>query len=341
MVNPSHCEMRMSDSHSSGKREPVGRTALISSVVDEALEELGGSLRRLGYRFITATPATHARVNARPGNELGRSLTDIFGWSRPFEPGALATDLFALMQQAAILEKSGAWYRSLLRVSSLGDELLFHSAYPTDQADAVFFGPDTYRFANFIERQLADRSVPINRAVDIGCGTGAGAILIAKALPHADVAAVDINPRALDLCRVNASLAGTANLTPAHSDLLGQVSGEFDLVVANPPFMLDAPGRAYRDGGGPLGGGLSIAIVEAALDRLSPGGILLLYTGSAVIDGHDGLREGFTNLLGSAQVDSWTYAEMDPDIFGEELDTSAYAGADRIAAVTLTMTRSR
>jgi hypothetical protein len=30
---------------------------------------------------------------------------------------------------------------------------------------------------------------------------------------------------------------------------------------------------------------------------------------------------------------------MDPDVFGEELDTAAYAEADRIAAVVLTVTR--
>ena len=32
----------------------------------------------------------------------------------------------------------------------------------------------------------------------------------------------------------------------------------------------------------------------------------------------------------------WTYEEIDPDVFGEELDGGAYASADRIAAVLLT-----
>ena len=36
---------------------------------------------------------------------------------------------------------------------------------------------------------------------------------------------------------------------------------------------------------------------------------------------------------------AWTYREMDPDIFGEELLNPAYAEADRIAAVVLTAQR--
>ena len=37
---------------------------------------------------------------------------------------------------------------------------------------------------------------------------------------------------------------------------------------------------------------------------------------------------------------SWSYREMDPDVFGEELETATYASAERIAAVVLTVTRS-
>ncbi|WP_141119835.1 methyltransferase, partial [Mycobacterium avium] len=75
--------------------------------------------------------------------------------------------------------------------------LLAHSAFPTEAADAVFFGPDTYRFASVIEESLRQRFAPIRRAVDIGCGSGAGALLVARARPDAEVLAVDINPKAL------------------------------------------------------------------------------------------------------------------------------------------------
>jgi hypothetical protein len=38
---------------------------------------------------------------------------------------------------------------------------------------------------------------------------------------------------------------------------------------------------------------------------------------------------------------SWRYGEVDPDVFGEELDTPAYAHADRISAVVLSATKPR
>ena len=76
--------------------------------------------------------------------------------------------------------------RSAVRLSSLEGLLFMHSAYPTVAADAVFFGPDTYRFGRAILAHLG-RGAPVRRAVDIGCGAGPGAILVARAYPDAEV----------------------------------------------------------------------------------------------------------------------------------------------------------
>src|SRR5690606_38814794 len=185
--------------------------------------------------------------------------------------------------------------------SSLDGQLFVHSAFPTDTPDAVFFGPDTYRFASAIRAHLDERSGEVRRVVDIGCGSGAGAILAALARPQAEVLAVDINPQALRLTRINAALAGADNLRAQHSDLLSAVDGEFDLILANPPYLVDPGERAYRHGGGPLGAGLSLAILDAALGRLAPGGTLLLYTGVAMLDNQDPfLAEARQRLDGSA-----------------------------------------
>ena len=108
-----------------------------------ALAELGHALRSRGYRFTTITPATHARVVGRGAK--ARSVRDIFGWSRPFDANVLEPSLFALLQQAGCVEQRGELFRSTVRFSSLGDRLFVHSAYPTSEADAVFFGPDTHR----------------------------------------------------------------------------------------------------------------------------------------------------------------------------------------------------
>ena len=296
---------------------------------DQALLRLAASVRAAGYAFTTPTPATHALVNARPGHDRGSSLVDIFGWSRTFAD--LDPALFALMQQAGVLAgEPGAW-RSTVRLSILDGMLFLHSAYPTRAADAVFFGPDTYRFVTALQA-MPERAV--RRAVDIGCGAGPGAAWVARTYPHAQVYGVDINAEALRLTRVNA-LLNDVRIEAVQSDLLTALDGNFDLIVANPPYLVDPGKRAYRDGGGPLGAGLSLAILDAACARLSPGGTLLLYTGAAVVNGTDPFHEAAAARLAGSGL-SWRYREADPDVFGEELAGGAYAMADRIAAVVLT-----
>lgn len=305
---------------------------------DLALLQLGRRLQADGYRFTTVTPLTHQRNNARDENHQARDLRDIFGWNRPFATGLLPeAELEALLSRAILRGHAGLWM-SEVRWSSLHDDLFVHSAFPTVSNDSVFFGPDTYRFARAIEEHLRTSTHPIRTAVDIGCGSGAGAILIAKARRDAQVLALDINPTALRFTAVNAALAETENVSAWHSDLLDSASGDFDLIVANPPYMQDSQKRAYRHGGDRLGSELSVLIVDQAMARLTVGGSLVLYTGSPWVDGVDLLLEHAGPLVDKAGY-SWSYREVDPDVFGEELETEIYSRAERIAAVVLTVTR--
>lgn len=313
-------------------------TTEATSDVDAALLQLARTLRDLGYHFTTPTPATHQRVNARFENAWATDLAGIFGWSRPFHEEIVPPQVLELMQRAQVLEPHGAGFRCTLRLSTLSGQMFWHSAFPTTQADAVFFGPDTYRFARAIEQHLALRPREIKRAVDICCGAGPGAIVTAMAHPRAQVLGADINQQALRLARVNAALADAANVRPLYSNLLGDVEGDFDFITANPPYLVDPGERAYRHGGGPLGAGLSLAIVDAALQRLNPNGTLLLYTGAAIVEGHDPFREAVAQKLPPSV--RWDYQEVDVDVFGEELEGGAYAQCDRIAAVVLTATKS-
>ncbi len=296
-----------------------------------ALLTMAAQLRDRSYRFVTPTPATHALVNARPENARARSLTDIFGWSRPFTEADLPADLFAAMRTAGVLAASDGVWRSTVRLSTLDGLFFLHSAYPTVAADAVFFGPDTYRFVTALQAMPRRR---VRRAVDVGCGAGPGAAWMARAYPEAAVFGVDINESALRLTRVNAALNGLT-LQAAHSDILTGLDGTFDLIVANPPYLVDPGARAYRNGGGALGAELSLAILDAACHRLAPGGAMLLYTGAAVVNGTDPFHDAAAARLGMSGL-RWTYREADPDVFGEELGAGAYVHADRIAAVVLT-----
>jgi len=299
-----------------------------------ALVALGHYLRDHDYRFMTVTPSTHRRINRRPGNERATDLRGIFGWSRPFAPEAVAPELLDLMREAGILVPDGALARSALRASTMGELLVFHSAYPTDDDDAVFFGPDTYRFVGTMGRAFPWLGAGPTRAIDIGCGGGAGALAIASKFPHAEVIGADINTRALALTVVNTRLAGLDNLTACRSDLFDGVEGDFDLVVSNPPYVLDPCELPYRHGGGMRGAELSVRIAREGLARLRPGGSLMLYTGVAIAGATDDFLEAIRADL-DRLCDHWSYDELDPDIFGGQLGEPGYEEVERIAAVWL------
>jgi len=170
-------------------------------------------LRYSNYRFTPVTPATHRRINGRPGNELARDLRDVFGWSRPFDTALLEPKALALMREAGVLVDEGDLLHSSIRVLTLDDMLLMHSAWPTHADDAVFFGPDTYRFISALQRAFAWLDASPVRALDVGCGTGADALTIARTFSHAAVIGIDVNPKVLELATVNARLAGLHNVT--------------------------------------------------------------------------------------------------------------------------------
>ena len=305
---------------------------------EQALVALVEALRARDYAFTTVTPATHERVNRRPTSARAQSLRDVFGWSRPFDESLVPPDLLALMREAGALLEEDTGLRAGIRVSSLDGELFVHSAYPPTATDAVFFGPDTSRFVAAVIEHLERRTSSVRRAVDIGCGSGAAGIAIGKRAPEAEVVLVDVNEAALRAASVNARVARVRGAVPLRSNLLGAAAGTFDLIVSNPPFMIDRTGRTYRDGGGRLGEGLSLAVVDAARERLAPGGSLVLFTGAVIVDGEDPFRDAATAACERAGL-AWSYREFDPDAYGEELDGPAYAEADRIALVVLTATR--
>jgi len=307
---------------------------MTSSLHDsDALFALGQALQQAGYRFTTITPASHRRVNGRDGNERADDLRGVFGWSRPFAEDMLPPGILALMRRAGVVRERGGLLCATVRASTIGERLYFHSAFPTREDDAVFFGPDTYRYIAALKRSM-EIMAPPQRAVDIGTGSGAAAIEVACRFSACESVGADINAFALGIAAVNARLAGAHNVPTLHSDLLKDLDGDFDLVMSNPPYILDPSELRYRHGGGMHGAALSVEIVEAALTRLRPGGTLLLYTGVAMVDGRDAFLDTIRPQL-DARCAGWTYEELDPDIFGGQLDCEGYEDVERIAAVWL------
>ena len=298
---------------------------------DEALLELLSELKARNYHFIAVTPATHARVLARPSSSAP-TLRDILGWNRTFAEDQIEPQLLALLRGAKCVEEVNGQCRSLIRVASLQGELFLHSPFPTDAADAVFFGPDTYRFVRSVAAHLSSAPRP-SWIVDMGSGSGAGAIVAAKQASPDHLTMVDVNPVAARLGRLNASFAGVS----AEITVGDQIPRGCDLVIANPPYMIDSVHRTYRDGGRLFGGEIAFSWAAQALSALAPGGTLILYTGAAAINGELPLIERLQSLCCDAEAALYVQ-EIDPDVFGEELETAEYRPVERIAALSIKIT---
>ena len=147
----------------------------------------------------------------------------------------------------------------------------------------------------------------------------------------------DINGDALRFARLNARAAGV-DIQAIKTAGLDGIDGSFDIAIVNPPYLIDEAHRTYRDGGTMHGAELSIALAAAALDRLRPGGRLILYTGSAIVRGHDALRKALAEMSGKAGAEIY-YREADPDVFGEELDKPQYGEVDRIALINCVISK--
>lgn len=307
----------------------------IQSSPQQALLYLLAFLKQQDYQFTTITPLSHQRILNRKKNELykQRTLQDIFGWNLNFKKTDLDSALFALLQEHQLLQFQEDQYLSQVRVSSLDGELFIHSAFPTTQQDAVFFGPDTYRFVYHLKQYLATQPRPFKRVVEMCCGTSAAAISIARHFPDVnEMMVADLNPKALLYSQINISFAGLNHIHPVQSNLFSNLEGQFDLIFANPPYLIDPEQRQYRHGGNELDGNeLSFKIIKQGLQRLNSGGRLFLYTGATITRNGNRFLQYLQDLMQQHQNIHWSYEEIDPDIFGEELEQPAYQHVERIA----------
>ena len=89
------------------------------------------------------------------------------------------------------------------------------------------------------EKQRTGVPAPQLRMVDVGTGSGAIAIALAKEFPEAEIHATDISGEALEVARANAARHELSSRINFHeTDLLtGLAEATFDIVVSNPPYV--------------------------------------------------------------------------------------------------------
>jgi carbamoyltransferase len=116
-------------------------------------------------------------------------------------------------------------------------------------------------------------TTPCENLLDIGAGTGVGALLGAAGYAgHAW--ALDITERATRMCEFNARLNGIENVTILTGDLYEPVKGKtFDRIISHPPYVPKPESRIiYRDGGAD-GEDVLRRVLRELPEYLQPGGL--------------------------------------------------------------------
>jgi len=95
--------------------------------------------------------------------------------------------------------------------------------------------PETEELVELIESRIENRK---SKIVDVGTGSGVIALSLAIKFPEAEILGVDISDDALTLAQENAARLNLADrIRFLRSNLLENVDGTFDLVVANLPYI--------------------------------------------------------------------------------------------------------
>ena len=150
--------------------------------------------------------------------------------------------------------------------------------------------PDTETVVETVLDLLPDRQAPL-RIVDFGTGSGCILVALLHELPRATGLGVDLSPGALATARTNADENGVGERCHfALSRWADAVSGPFDLIVSNPPYIasgviptLDEEVREHDPrlalDGGPDGLEPYRILLSEAGRLLAPGGLLAVEIG--------------------------------------------------------------
>ncbi|HEY0841277.1 peptide chain release factor N(5)-glutamine methyltransferase [Methylotenera sp.] len=139
--------------------------------------------------------------------------------------------------------KSDTDFEALLTRRLLGEPVAyilgcreFYGLNLTVTPDTLIPRPDT---ETLVEAALEKIPTDANCTIlDLGTGTGAVALAIAKHRPHAQVTAVDASHAALRIAEHNAKQLGLAHVNFSLGHWFSAVEGErFNLIVSNPPYI--------------------------------------------------------------------------------------------------------
>jgi SAM-dependent methyltransferase len=204
----------------------------------------------LGRRAPSPDVAIDVYLRRLPEGPPLATLIRLFHLGRPVEVDdatrALDPVPVATLEEAGVVELNGGRLSSQLALTPFARLVLLHDRddrRPLAASHVAGVAPASKSLATLTVRR------PVASALDVGTGCGVQALLAAR---HARrVVAVDLNPRALGFARINAALNGVDQVEFREGDLFEPVEGErFDLVVANPPYVISPDSELlFRDAG--------------------------------------------------------------------------------------------
>lgn len=149
----------------------------------------------------------------------------------------------------------------------------YHDALTLNVPDGVYYPRED---SLLLSRAVGDTELKDKSVLEIGCGSGFLSVIMAKR--KANVTAVDISNDAVKAAEENAK-ANAVSLTCSQSDLFSAVTGKFDLIVFNPPYLPDESGdKTYS--GGKTGRETIEKFIKGAKAHLAAGGRILLLISS-------------------------------------------------------------
>ncbi|MDX6485759.1 MAG: hypothetical protein QOF43_912, partial [Gaiellaceae bacterium] len=288
-----------------------------------AAERLGTTLRRVGYsedainRLLGDdayssergdTPAEERRLPDTPVATLVRLLFLQLPVPAEAAEAALGLDGVAALEVTGLAEV-GELVVPRARILPIGKVFLASDGFSRDGDD-----PADYVATYTPTARVLDSLTPrprIDRALDVGTGSGIHALLAAQ---HSrTVIATDVNPRAIAFTELNAALNGLRNVECRQGSLFDPVEGEtFDLITCNAPYVVSPERRwVYRDSEFSEDE-VSERVILAAAEHLTPGGYAAMLVSWLAFD-EDNPDERVLAWAEASGCDSWILSTMSSD----------------------------
>lgn len=162
----------------------------------------------------------------------------------------------------------------------------FHGRNFICDARALIPRPETEELVEMILNDLPQNPIEM---LDMGCGSGVLGLTLGAERPESHITLADLSESALALTTENTANLGIENISIIHSDLFENITGTFDLIAANLPYVPEGEAKSMQRElsydpalalfSGADGLDLLNRFIPTSIRFLKPGGLLALEIG--------------------------------------------------------------